>query len=103
MKLQHMIRFAGIGWLAGALLILLLGFVITPATIGSKHSIQDPIDQAVLGMVLLGMTPGALLGGILGGRMSYEGGGSGQLIMAGLIGLLLSIPFGCIGFWFLGW
>jgi hypothetical protein len=35
--------------------------------------------------------------------MSYEGGGSGQLIMAAIIGLLLSIPFGCMGFWFLGW
>jgi hypothetical protein len=103
MKLRRMIRFAGIGWIAGALLILLLAFVITPATIGSKHSLLNQADLLVLGLVLLGMTPGAMLGGILGGRMSYEGGGSGQMIMAGIIGLLLSIPFGCMGFWFLGW
>jgi hypothetical protein len=98
-----MIFFAGIGWIAGTLLTLLTGFLLAPAIMGHPHSLQDPVDQIVLGMVLLGMTPGALLGGIVGGRMSREGGDRSQLIMAGLIGLLFSLPIGCIGFWYLGW
>lgn len=103
MKLQRMLLFAGLGWLAGALLTLLMGFVVAPAVIGGERSLANPVDQVILAMTLLVMTPGALAGGVIGGRMMHEGGGAGQLWMACLIGLLIALPFGCLGFWYLGW
>jgi predicted MFS family arabinose efflux permease len=103
MKLRRMLLCAGIGWVAGLLLTLIMGFVVAPVIMGRPHSLQDPVDRIVLGIALLGMTPGALLGGVIGGRMSHEGGSRGQLIMSALLGLLISIPLGCIGLWLLGW
>ncbi|MBX0326261.1 hypothetical protein K2Z83_00950 [Oscillochloris sp. ZM17-4] len=103
MKLGRMLLFACIGWLAGALIMIFLAFVVSPAVMGRPHSIQDPLDRIVLGMALLGMTPGALAGGVVGGRMIHEGDGRSQLLMAALIGLVAAIPFGCFGFWLLGW
>jgi hypothetical protein len=103
MKVGRMLVLAGIGWLAGALLIIILSLVISPMIVGGSHSLQDPVDRIVLGMVLLGITPFTLLGGLLGGRMSREGGERSQVIMAALAGLALAIPFGCFGLWLLGW
>jgi hypothetical protein len=98
-----MILCAGIGWIAGALLIILVGFVMAPAITGHPHSLLDPIDLMVLGLALLGMTPGGLLGGVVGGRIAREGGGQSQQITAALMGIVFSFPFGCMGLWLLGW
>jgi hypothetical protein len=103
MKLGRMIILAGVGWLAGALLTLTLSMVIAPLITGRGHSLTDQIDLILLGMVLLGITPFTLLGGVVGGRISREGGERSQMLMAALLGLLLAFPFGCFGLWYLGW
>lgn len=103
MNWRRMLLFAGIGWLAGALLVLLMGFAILPAIFGGKHSLFDPVDQVILGFVLLAITPGALLGGAYGGRMIAEGSGRSQILTAIMIGVLLATPCSCVSFWYLGW
>jgi hypothetical protein len=103
MSLQHYLRFAAIGWFSGIVWILLLAFVIMPNVFGSSATLAGPADQLVLGLALLIITPEAMLGGIIGGRIMREGGGTGQAVMAAVIGALLTIPVGCVSLWYLGW
>ena len=49
-------------------------------------------------------SPGGLVGGIIGSRIPREGGEREQLYMAGIMGILFSLPFGCMLLWFFtGW
>jgi hypothetical protein len=103
MSVQHYLRFAGIGWISGIGWILLLAFVIMPNVFGSSASLATPADQIVLGLALLIITPEAMLGGVIGGRIMREGGATSQAVMAAVIGALLTLPVGCISLWYLGW
>ncbi len=103
MAFQHYLRFAGIGWLSGIFWIMFLAFVILPNTFGSSSSLSTPADQLTLGLALLIITPEALLGGIIGGRIMREGGTTSQALMAAVIGAVFTIPVACISLWYLGW
>jgi len=103
MSLRQQLAFAGIGWLSGILGVAIVGFVIMPAVLGTAASLAAPESPILLALVVMLCTPAALAGGFVGGRLTQEGGLGGQLIMAALIGLFLTIPVSCISFWYLGW
>jgi hypothetical protein len=54
----------------------------------------------ILGIVLVLATPAALAGGLIGGRLSIEGGERGQRLVAIIFGVIFSLPCSCYGLWF---
>jgi acid phosphatase family membrane protein YuiD len=49
-------------------------------------------------------SPAALVGGLIGSRVPKEGGQTEQFIMAAIFGVILALPFACMGLWFFtGW
>ena len=45
-----------------------------------------------------------LVGGLIGSRIPREGGQSEQFYMAGIMGIIFSLPFACMILWFFtGW
>lgn len=103
MTIRSSLLCALIGWLAGLCVTLVTGFVIFPALLGDQPSLGIRAELLILVVVLLLVTPAALIGGLIGGRLPREGGKSGQLLMAGIIGIIVALPFSCVGFWFSGW
>lgn len=103
MKLRDTLTFAGVGLGAGIIAVVLVGYVIFPTVIGDGVEQRGGAALLVLAMAMLLISPAALLGGLLGGRMIMEGGRGSQLIMAALLGIVATIPFACISLWYLGW
>ncbi len=60
-------------------------------------------DPAILWIVGLLTALAALIGGLVGGQLSREGGRSSQIMMAVIVGIMLALPISCIGFWVTGW
>jgi hypothetical protein len=54
-------------------------------------------------LVVILVSPATLLGGLIGGRALKEGGRTGQLIMAAVVGVIAAIPLSCIAFYYTGW
>ncbi len=102
MKIGNYLRWAGIGWLMGVGALLIVGYLILPAVIGSEPTTQ-PGTLAILTIVLLIVSPCAIVGGIAGGRLQVEGGSGSGFMLAAIGGLCAAIPFSCIGFWVNGW
>jgi hypothetical protein len=98
------ISYALTGWLAGVLTTLVLGFVwpkIFPGIINVEHYYgAGPNLIAIIGINLLLMSPASLIGGLIGGRVSLEGGEMGQRLIAVIFGAIFTIPFNCVGFLF---
>ena len=103
MSIRSSMLFALVGWLAGLCATLGNGFVIFPALVGNPPALGLGAQFLILGAVLLLVTPAALIGGLIGGRLPKEGGRNGQLIMAGILGVLAALPLSCVGFWYSGW
>lgn len=103
MTIRSSLLFALIGWLAGICVTVGIGFVIFPALMGTAPALGIGAQLLIFGVVLLFVTPAALVGGWIGGRLPKEGGKSAQLVMAGIIGVIAAVPFSCAGFWFSGW
>jgi len=61
------------------------------------------VKWIVLAIVLLIVSPAALVGGLIGGRMPREGGRGSQILLAVIMGIVLAMPFSCLGFWYTGW
>ena len=102
------VSYALSGWLAGVVTILVMGFAwqyAFPAIVNVEHYYGDgPGLLAIIGIVLLLMTPLSLIGGLIGGRISLEGGDLQQRLIAAIFGVFFSIPCGCVGFmYFTGW
>ena len=108
MKIPRALTFALTGWLVGAIFILFLGLVwpsIFPAIKIVEHYYgSGPNLLTIIGLSILLASPGGLIGGLLGGRIPKEGGRTEQYIMAGIMGILFSVPFACMMLWFFtGW
>lgn len=97
------LSYAIIGWLAGAVTALVMVFIwptIFPAIIRLDHYYgYGPSLFQLLGMCLLIMTPAAVVGGIIGGRLSLEGGDAGQRVIAIIVAVVFSLPFICMVLW----
>ncbi len=102
------ISYALSGWLAGVVTISVLGFAwqfIFPAIVNVEHYYgAGPGLLAIIGIAILLISPAALVGGLIGGRVSIEGGDMQQRLIAAIFGVVFSIPCGCVTFlYFTGW
>jgi hypothetical protein len=108
MKLRKLVGFALTGWLVGAIAVVLIGFAwpaIFPAIVVVDHYYgAGPKLPTIIALSLLLASPGGLVGGLIGSRIPREGGYREQMVMAGLMGIILSLPFSCLMLWFFtGW
>ena len=108
MKIPKLILFALTGWLVGAISVVLVGFAwpaIFPAIVVVEHYYgSGPNLLTIIGFGLTIGSPGGLLGGIIGSRIPREGGQREQFYMAGIMGIIFSLPFACLILWFFtGW
>lgn len=105
MKIGRMILFALVGWVGGGLTTLGLGLVWPAIFPGILRVSPDygagPGLPMIIGIVLILASPAALAGGLIGGRLSREGGQSDQIRIAAIGGASLALPFGCLGYWLL--
>ena len=105
MKLAALLRFAIAGWVAGVLALVLLSFLwpnILPGFVHYNH--YDPTGPApnlvlIVSVILAAASLPAIIGGVVGGRISKEGGSRQQLLMAAVFGIALALPVGCFGLW----
>jgi MFS family permease len=104
MKILKSSSFLLIGWIAGEVATLGFGLiwpVMFPAIIQFRHySVLNSSLLIVLVILFILVSPLALIGGLIGSRIPKEGGRTGQLIMAALFGIILSLPVACLGLWF---
>jgi hypothetical protein len=108
MKIPRPLVFALTGWLVGAIAIVAIGFAwpsIFPAIVVVEHYYgAGPGLLTIIGVSLLLASPGGLIGGLIGSRIPREGGQTEQLYMAGIVGIIFSLPFACMILWFFtGW
>jgi hypothetical protein len=104
--LLRFLRFALIGWLAGAIFTLGVGLLwpaIFPGIVNPEHYFAVPSISlpATLVVTVWIASLFALLGGLIGGILPREGGSREQNVAAALGGIILSIPFGCFNYWML--
>ena len=108
MKIPRALTFALTGWLVGAIFILVIGFAwpsIFPAVEVVEHYYgAGPSLLIIIALSILLASPGGLIGGLIGSRIPREGGRTEQFYMAGIMGILFSVPFACMMLWFFtGW
>jgi hypothetical protein len=108
MKIPDALRFAGWGWIGGAVGSTILGLVwpvILPGVVRVGHYYgSGPSILQLLLMAALFEAPAALVGGFIGGRLPREGGRTEQRLAAAIGGLIAAIPFAGYCFWFFsGW
>lgn len=91
------------GWIAGVLGTLVFGLawtIIFPAIVNPEHYYgPGPGLPLIIGLAALWATPGALIGGLIGGRVAREGGKWTQRGLAAIFGILLSLPCSCYSLW----
>src|SRR5258708_38402403 len=88
MKVAALLRFAFVGWVAGVLALILLSLVwpnVLPGFVHYNH--YDPTGPApnlvlIVAAILAAASLPAIIGGVIGGRISKEGAHRQQLIMA---------------------
>ncbi len=103
MKTPSLALSALIGWLAGVASLVGWSFLwpkIFPVT---DRVSALPGHWKVLLLALVLITPFGVAGGLIGGRLPYEGGKREQLLYAAIFGVLLSLVFGSCVFWYSGW
>ncbi len=103
MKISSLVRSALVGWLAG--IIVLLGWsLLWPRIFPVTDRVSAmPGQWKVLLLALVLVTPFGLIGGLIGGRLPYEGGKREQVLYAAISGILLTLVFGSCIFWYSGW
>ncbi len=105
MKVAALLRFALAGWVAGVLALIVLSFLwpnVLPGFVHYNH--YDPTGPApnlvlVVATILAAASLPAIVGGVVGGRISKEGGDRQQLFMAAIFGIILALPVGCFSLW----
>src|SRR5262245_16949393 len=103
MTFRDNLLFALTGWAAGLCCVLGIALVVFPIFFGISKSISTLPDLLAFVLVVILVSPAALLGGLIGGRAVKEGGGHGQLSMAGVVGMIAAVPLSCIAFYYTGW
>src|SRR5687767_5488530 len=103
MNIRQLLVFAGTGIVAGLAITTAMGFIFFPTLMGQINFSGSLADLAILWLVGVPTALAALVGGLVGGRLSLEGGRSSQIMMAIIVGIMLALPVSCIGFWVTGW
>lgn len=104
MRILKNLRYPLAGWVAGIVTVLALTAfwpTIFPGITNTEHYDSPPIAiPLILGTTFVIVTPIALLGGLIGSRLPREGGETEQMLVAIIVGALLSVPFVCGSLWF---
>lgn len=91
------------GWIGAAIGIILFSLAYTiffPAIVRPEHYYgPGPSFLLIIGLAILVGSPGALLGGVIGGRISSEGGKMSQRVLAAIFGFGLALPCSCYSLW----
>jgi hypothetical protein len=102
------LKFALIGWVMAVVATVVVGLTwpaVFPAIVIVDHYYgagPDLLTIIIFSAILA--SPGGLIGGLIGSRIPREGGQTEQSYMAGIMGILFSLPFGCLILWFFtGW
>jgi hypothetical protein len=108
MSIPRPLVFALTGWRVGAILVVVIGLTwphIFPAIVVVEHYYgAGPNLVTIVAFSVLLASPGGLLGGLIGSRIPREGGKTEQLYMAGIMGIIFSLPLACMILWFFtGW
>lgn len=103
MKIVDHIVNALTGWIAGLAITVGFSFLYQVVFPVEDRTGQGPGMLIALMIILLIITPIAIAGGVIGGRMPKEGGKLEQIKYAILFGAIFSIPFSCFLFWYTGW
>jgi hypothetical protein len=103
MTIRQNLVFALVGWVVGLCCILGIALIIFPVFFGISKSISTLPDLLAFLLVVVLVSPFTLLGGLIGGRALKEGGRSGQIIMAAVVGVIAAVPLSCIAFYYTGW
>jgi hypothetical protein len=102
-KLPKFVGDAFVGWLAGVGGVIGFGLfwlIAFPAIVRPEHYYGfGPTFIQVTLMAILVASPAALIGGIVGGRVSIEGGRGAQRMVSVVFAIIFSIPFTCYMFW----
>lgn len=99
---QHLLN-ALSGWIAGLAITAGFSFLWQQIFPVMDRTGQGPGMLMVLGLILLGISPLAIAGGVIGGRMPKEGGRGQQVVYSMLFGALFALPFACFLFWYTAW
>ena len=103
-SISRNLSYALTGWIAGIVAALVLGLswpFIFPAILRpERYYGPGPGFPVILGIAVMVASPGALLGGFVGGRMAIEGGETSQRLIAAFLGIVLAIPCGCYSLWY---
>ncbi len=102
-RIPRTLSYALTGWAAGVGAVLLLGLawpIIFPAIVRPEHYYGDgpSLIQILVVAIVIASLP-ALAGGIVGSRISVEGGNRGQRMIAIIFGVIFSLPFSCFVLW----
>lgn len=103
MKFLDHLRNAFIGWIAGLLVTAGFSWLWQQIFPVIDRTGQGAALPYVLLFILAGVSPVAIAGGIIGGRLPKEGGVTQQLQYAALFGALFIIPVACFLFWYTAW
>lgn len=108
MKIPRPLVFALTGWLVSAIIVVGVGFSwpsIFPAIVVVEHYYgAGPSLLTIIVFSIILASPGGLVGGLIGSRIPKEGGQREQFYMAGIMGVIFSLPFACMILWFFtGW
>ena len=102
--LQRRLGDAFVGWLAGIIATLALGVawpIIFPAIVRVENYYGSGPGLPLIILMILGLaSPGAALGGLIGGSLAIEGGTRGRRIVSILVAVILSLPCAAWGYWF---
>ena len=104
MRIPQALWHALAGWLAGVgatALCGLAGPAVFPGLVQTSHyPYQIPSLSVVVALVLLVVSPLALVAGFVGGRVPREGGRGEQLLVSAVFGALIALPVACVGLWY---
>lgn len=100
--LQHLLN-ALVGWIVGLLITVGFAFLWLKIIPEIDRTGQGPFFWINLLIILAVISPAAIAGGVIGGRLPKEGGRINQMLYATIFGLLFPLPFACFLFWYTGW
>jgi hypothetical protein len=103
MKISFWILSALTGWISGIVSLFGWSFLWPKIIPMTDRASALPGYWKVLLFIMVLITPIALIGGIVGGRLPREGGKREQFLYAMVFGALLTLVFGSCGFWYSGW
>ncbi|MGC8780974.1 MAG: hypothetical protein ACP5UQ_08935 [Anaerolineae bacterium] len=102
-KTSQMILSALIGWLAGATTLLGWSLLWPKVVPLAGRASAMPGYWKILLLILVIITPFGIAGGVIGGRLPYEGGKREQILYAAVGGAVMTLVFGTCAFWYSGW